>query len=288
MFSIIIPTWNNLAYVKACVDSIRRHSAHPHEIILHVNEGSDGTLEWARSSGIRHSFSEGNVGICLAVNEAAAMSQHEFIVYFNDDMIALPGWDTALLAALPADPLRQPCMLSATMIEPAFSRNPCVIVADYGTSVEGLREDELLDGFMAHRHGDWCGSTWPPALVHRRWWHLVGGYSVELSPGMASDTDFAMKMWMAGCRHFQGVGASRVYHFQCKSTGRVVKNDGAAQFLAKWGVSQSSFGRHYLRRGEPWSLQALQSPPQPSFKARWSTVLKRRFGKLYDPPLGRD
>lgn len=51
MFSILIPTWNNLPYLQLCIESIRRHSAFEHEIIVHVNEGTDGTLEWVRAQG---------------------------------------------------------------------------------------------------------------------------------------------------------------------------------------------------------------------------------------------
>ena len=70
MFSIIIPTWNNLAFLKLCVDSIRKNSAFSHQVILHVNDGSDGTLQWAKEQGLDYTHSQDNVGICVAVNEA--------------------------------------------------------------------------------------------------------------------------------------------------------------------------------------------------------------------------
>ena len=38
MFSIIIPTWNNLDFAKLCVESIRKNSAYQHQVILHVND----------------------------------------------------------------------------------------------------------------------------------------------------------------------------------------------------------------------------------------------------------
>ena len=72
---------------------------------------------------------------------------------------------------------------------------------------------------------DWYGASWPPNVVSKKYWDLVGGYSEEFSPGMYSDPDFSMKMWNAGVRVFKGVGKSRVYHFMSKSTGKVVKND---------------------------------------------------------------
>ena len=44
-FTIIIPTWNNLKYLELCVNSIRKNSAYFHQIIVAINEGTDGTLQ---------------------------------------------------------------------------------------------------------------------------------------------------------------------------------------------------------------------------------------------------
>ena len=46
MFSIIIPTLNNLSYLKLCIESIQKNSKYSHEIIIHINEGKDGTKEF--------------------------------------------------------------------------------------------------------------------------------------------------------------------------------------------------------------------------------------------------
>jgi hypothetical protein len=80
----------------------------------------------------------------------------------------------------------------------------------------------------------------------------VGGYSIEYSPGMYSDPDFSAKLWKAGVRIFKGVDKSRVYHFEARSTHRIVKNDGSTQFLRKWGITSASFMRNVLKRGERW------------------------------------
>lgn len=280
MFSILLPTWNNLALLKLCVRSIEQHSAYPHQIIIHVNDGSDGTLEWVREQGYAHSYSPQNIGICFAVNEAAMQAKHDYILYLNDDMYCCPGWDTALverLKQLDTDLF----MLSGTMIEPVASGNPCVLVGDYGRDTDSFAEQKLLADLPNFHKADWYGSTWPPTLVHKTWWFKLGGYSSEFSPGMSSDNDFAMKLWHAGCRTFIGVGKSLVYHFQSKSTGKVKKNDGAQQFLQKWGLRQSVFNRYYLRRGEPLQSSIL-SDPADTRDYRWAMLrsdLKRRFGK---------
>lgn len=48
LFSILIPTWNNLAFLKLCLKSITKNSTFNHQILIHVNDGSDGTLEWVK------------------------------------------------------------------------------------------------------------------------------------------------------------------------------------------------------------------------------------------------
>jgi GT2 family glycosyltransferase len=279
MFTIIIPTWNNLALLQLCVRSIRQNSAYPHQIVVHVNDGSDGSLAWVRAEGITHTASPDNIGICLAVNEAAMHATQDYILYLNDDMYCCPGWDTALvnkLKQLDTDLF----MLSGTMIEPRETSNPCVVVRDYGTDAHLFDEARLLAELPDIRKPDWNGATWPPTLVSRRWWFKVGGYSSEFSPGMSSDNDFSMKLWHAGCRVFLGVGDSFVYHFQCKSTGKVKKNDGGRQFLNKWGMRQSVFDRYYLRRGTPAQGLKLEEP-EDTRELHWQLLrsrLKRALG----------
>ena len=268
MFSIIIPTWNNLAFVKLCVESIRKNSAFPHQVILHINDGSDGTLQWAKEQNLDYTRSPGNVGICIAVNEAGGLAKMDYVVYMNDDMYVCPQWDTHLvdeIKKLDTDNF----MFSATMIEPVDHNNACVLVKDYGTSIEAFEEEQLLKECNTFDKQDWTGATWPPTLVHRKYWLITGGYSIELSPGVSSDDDFAMKMWFAGCRVFKGVGKSRVYHFQSKSTLRIKKNNGRKQFLMKWGINQSTFSKLYIRRGTPYT--GALTDPDPS-KMKWETL----------------
>lgn len=265
--------------LQLCIKSIQQNSSLAHQIIVHVNDGSDGTLEWVRAQQLPYTCSSDNIGICLAVNEAAMLVQHDYILYLNDDMYCCPGWDAALfrkLNELDTDLF----MLSGTMIEPVDTGNPCAIVKDYGRDPANFAESRLLSELPDYHKADWYGATWPPTLVHAKWWFKLGGYSSEFSPGMSSDNDFSMKLWHAGCRVFLGVGSSFVYHFQCKSTGKVKKNDGGRQFLHKWGIRQSVFDRYYLRRGTP--AQSLRLPePENTRDFRWQVLrsdLKRRLG----------
>jgi glycosyltransferase involved in cell wall biosynthesis len=252
-FSIVVPTWNNLQFLKLCVRSIRENSTFRHQIVLHVNDGTDGTLEWAEREGISFSHTRQNVGVCLACNAARPLVKTRYIVYMNDDMYVLPGWDKALAEEIELAG-EIPFFMSATMIEPHPTRSKPVIGGrNFGTLPESFDEKRLLAQFSSFPKEDWSGATRPPNVMPTWLWDAVGGYSVEFSPGLYSDPDLSAKLWVAGVRYFKGVARSRVYHFVSKSVGRIVPNDGRAQFLAKWGMAPSTFYRFFLPKGDPWA-----------------------------------
>lgn len=271
-FSILIPTWNNLSYLQLCVESIRKNSTYKHQVIIHINEGNDGSMEWVNSQpDLDYTFSKKNIGVCYALNYARTIADTEFIVYVNDDMYLLPGWDDELVREI--DQIgHNAFFLSSTAIEPEASSN-CVIEKNYGTDPSNFKEQELLNEFRSLEFSDWQGATWPPNIIHRDLWDYVGGYSTEFSPGMYSDPDFSMKLWKAGVRLFKGVSLSRAYHFGSKSTKRIKKNKGYYQFIAKWGFTSSVATKLILRRGE--KFDGLLNEPVIPDGIKWKNILKR-------------
>ena len=174
-FSLVIPTWNNLGYLKLCIDSIKKNSRFPHQIILHINEGRDGSLDWVRENKLDHTYSAKNIGICYAVNAAAAMAETDYIVYVNDDNYVCPDWDYYLweeVQKLDHDYF----LLASTLIEPRDTRNPCVITApEFGDSIENFKEDLLLEKFRQFAKNDSSGGGGTCVILHRHLWSLVGG-----------------------------------------------------------------------------------------------------------------
>ena len=275
LFSILIPSWNNLAFLKLCVASIRKNSAYPHEILIHVNDGSDGTLEWVKSEGLTYTHSPENIGVCYALNGLRPLVTTDYVLFMNDYMYVCPGLDTALYDEIKAIGHKL-FFLSSTLIQPRkFFCKSVIAPANYGESVETFDEERLLREFMALKHGDWQGATWPPNVVHRDLWDLVGGYSVEYSPGMYSDPDFSAKLYHAGVRIFKGIDKSRVYHFEARSTHRIVKNDGSLQFLRKWGITSSSFMNDVLHRGEPFGavVDSENQLKKDILRSKWKRAL---------------
>lgn len=237
-----------------------KNSHYTHQIIIHINEGIDGTLEWAQNhAGIEYTWSNENIGICKALNLASTKATTEYICYFNDDMFALPNWDTALYAEIKKLGHHR-FFFSSTMIEPFTGKNSCAIAGiDFGNNPENFNQAALLEDFDKPMKQDWNGASWPPNVVHRSLWNAVGGYSEEFSPGLYSDPDFSMKLWHKGVRNFRGIGNSRVYHFGSKSLKRIKMNDGRKTFKKKWGITPGYFDKYFLRKGTIWTGE-LSSP----------------------------
>ena len=96
MFSIIIPTFNNLEYLKLCVESLKKNSSYDHQIIVHVNIGNDGTLDYLNKTNLIYTHTNYNAGICEGVNKAAKKAKFDYILYSHDDFYFCPHWDTEL------------------------------------------------------------------------------------------------------------------------------------------------------------------------------------------------
>ena len=261
MFSIIIPTFNNVKYLEKCVESIRKNSTYNHEIIPHVNEGSDGTIEYLKKNNIEYTFTNYNPGICKGMNMAAKKAKTEFILYAHDDFYFCPNWDLVLKREL--DKINhKKFYLSGTMV------NNGQITLDCGSNLETFDERKLLREISNANYYDFQGSTWAPHLIHKETWNKVGGFSEEFFPGTGSDPDLNMKLWKEGVRIFKGINDFKVYHFGSIVTRKyknhpTIKTEsgsrGAKIFLLKWGITIKFFKKFILNSDTKY-LGELKNP----------------------------
>tara|TARA_Y100001958_G_C21239557_1_gene566835 strand:+ start:2019 stop:2906 length:888 start_codon:yes stop_codon:yes gene_type:complete len=249
-FSIVIPTFNNLEYLKLCVKSIKQNSKFNHEIIIHNNGENEPSTDFIKVNEIVYSKTDYNAGICEGVNLGAKKSTSNYIVYAHDDFYFLPGWDLCFKEEI--EKLKDNLFyFSGTMVQNGQVNFDC------GQNINDFDENKLLlnnDKILYH---DFQGSTWAPHIIHKDIWHKVGGFSEEFFPGTGSDPDLNMKLWNIGVRIFKGLGKSKVYHFGSIVTRKKFKNDksvttesgsrGGKIFLKKWGFSIKFFTKHYLR-----------------------------------------
>ena len=246
--SIVIPTLNNINYLKIALESIKKNSNYEHEIIVHVNENKDNTLNYLKSNNIKHTFSEENLGLCSSVNKASKLVTTQYILYTHDDMYFLPEWDKVIENEI-SKLDNQSFYLSGTMIQ----KTGADLALDCGDNYSNFNENYLLKHYKKVNIDDHQGTHWAPHLTHISLWNKVGGFSEEFNPGDGSDSDFNMKLWKVGVRLFKGLNDFKVYHFGSISMRKkpdIIKNDGTQTFLKKWGITPKFFFKYYLRTGK--------------------------------------
>ena len=273
MFSILIPTFNNLEYFKICILSIKKNSNFDHQIIAHVNEGSDGTLDYVKENNIEYTFSENNIGMPKALNKASKLSTKNYILISHDDFYYCPDWDIEFYNEI-IKMSNNKYYLSGTMVGAGQ------VKFDAGDTYNNFDENKLLKNLENIKTFNFQGTTKCPGLVHKDMWNKLGGWSEEFSPTGGDDTDFAMKLWKNDVRIFKGLGKSLAYHFGSITTRKKDKSlftylgsRGNKIFLKKWGISINFFEKFYLRSG-------LDNKKQ--------LIFREYMGELQDPKKNFD
>ena len=249
MFSILIPTLDNLDYLKLCLRSLKENSTYDHEIIIHVNENHEDTIKFLKDENFKYSYTSYNAGICEGVNLAAKLSTKQYILYAHDDFYFCPRWDIVLFNEL-KNLKHKSFYLSGTMIQNGQ------VELDCGDNIKNFNEKKLLSQYKNIKYFDFQGSTWAPHLIHKDLWNKVGGFSEEFFPGTGSDPDLNMKLWNEGVRIFKGLQHCKVYHFGSIVSRKKEKkfntitesgSKGSKLFLVKWGFSIKFFKKYFLK-----------------------------------------
>ena len=249
MFSILIPSFNNLDYLKKCIESLKKNSNFNHQIIVHVNEGSDGTLDFIKEKKIDFTHSRTNIGMPKALNTSSKKAKFQYILISHDDFYYCPGWDQIFHEEI-KKMKHNNFYLSGTMVGEGQ------VKFDAGLDIDNFNEKKLLENLNEIKTFDFQGTTKCPGLVHKDIWQKVGGWSEEFSPTGGDDSDFAMKLWNINVRIFKGLGKCSAYHFGSVTTRKKDKklftylgSRGNKIFKKKWGYSINFFEKFYLRSG---------------------------------------
>ena len=175
MFSILIPTFNNLKYLELCINSIKKNSSFNHQIIAHVNIGDDGTVKYLDENYIEYTHTNYNSGICEGINKASNLAKFKYFLYAHDDFYFCPKWDEVLKKEIDIIGHNN-FYLSGTMMHSGQ------IPFDCGDDINDFDEKKFLNNYKDLNYYDFQGSTWSPTLVHKDIWEKVGGFSEEFFP----------------------------------------------------------------------------------------------------------
>ncbi len=93
LVSIVIPTLNGLEYTKSCIDSIRRCTLHPYELIMVDNGSSDGTVDFLKAQNdVKLIVNEENKGYPSGCNQGIEASAAPYVLLMNNDVVVTEWW----------------------------------------------------------------------------------------------------------------------------------------------------------------------------------------------------
>src|SRR5882757_800931 len=104
--SVTIVTYNSGRFIKRCLESILDQDYPFKEVIVIDNCSTDGTTDILEpfEDRCRIIYNEDNVGFAAAQNQAIAMSNSDWVLTLNPDVLLLPDFITALVYAGNLDP----------------------------------------------------------------------------------------------------------------------------------------------------------------------------------------
>ena len=122
MVTVIIPNWNGMLYLPACLQSLSRQSHPSYQVVLVDNGSTDGSVDYVRREfpHIAIIQNAANVGFAAACNQGIRFGHSEFVALLNNDTVADPDWLAELVAAA-ADPAVGMCASRMLLMgEPAL------------------------------------------------------------------------------------------------------------------------------------------------------------------------
>jgi GT2 family glycosyltransferase len=95
--SVVVVTYDNLAFTRLCVESVLECSPGTAELVVVDNGSTDGSLDYLqelarRRSHVRTIANASNRGFAAATNQGLAAARGDVLVVLNNDTIVTPCW----------------------------------------------------------------------------------------------------------------------------------------------------------------------------------------------------
>lgn len=257
-FSIVVLTYNQLAYTKACLESILRWTAYPnYELIVVDNDSQDGTADYLREfekrdSRIKVILNGKNLGFAAGNNVGLRVATGKFLVLLNNDTIVSPGWLSRMAAHFERNP-------SCGALCPVTNSigNEAEVPVCYTTSEEFLAEanERLFDEAFVSRKMKKAIAMYC-FCVSRKAFESVGLISEAYGRGMFEDDDYCMalhaKGYLTDC-----IDDVLIHHFHSVSFNVIKSEEKQALFdhnrkifEEKW---KCEWKMHSYREGVTWN-----------------------------------
>lgn len=271
--SIIIPTRDQLALTRQCVESVLEKTDYANfEILLVDNQSCEAaTLDWfsliSSHPKVRLLRFDAPFNYSAINNYAVSQSQAELICLLNNDTAVI---DTAWLSEMVAHAMRPQigCVGAKLLYADDTVQHGGVVLGLWGLA--GHSHKHVPDQAAGYQQRlqlvqNYSAVTAACLLIRRELYLQVGGLHEQALTVAFNDVDLCLKVQAAGYRNLWTPYA-RLYHFESKSRGREDTPEKKARERAEiqymqqtWPVpiaDDPCYSPHLTRRREDYSIAA--------------------------------
>jgi spore maturation protein CgeB len=256
--SILILNFNGIAHIENCLNSIRRYTDVPHELLLVDNASTDGSREILRTADFDNLTlveNPENLGCPPARAQGLALAKGDYCLFLDNDTIVTPGWLRRLIEHCEDNP-------SLGIVGP---RSNYVSGAQYlpGADYKDLPGLERFAEAIAHKHR---GALTPThrligfcMFFRREVVERIGTCDARFGKYGFEDDDFTWRAILAG---FEAAIAHDVFIHHVGSQGSKAGNldynrlvaEAWSAFRAKWRLPSTLSFRQYVELSHEYGL----------------------------------
>jgi len=170
--------WDNLLYTQQFVESVRRHTDVPYELVVVDNGSNWEAANYASAAADQAVLNDSNLGFARGMNQGLSVARGRYVAFCNNDTVVPPSWAGQLLQTARCHP-------NAAIVVPAVSaaRNPVNVRAEPGSDVEVLPPFSAPPAAIVY--------VMPTDVVRR-----IGAWGEEYEIASGEDVDLCFKAWV--------------------------------------------------------------------------------------------
>jgi|ETNvirenome_6_85_1030632.scaffolds.fasta_scaffold04230_13 glycosyltransferase involved in cell wall biosynthesis len=246
--SFIIPSRDNLRYLKWAYEGLRKNCSQEHQICMADDASTDGTWEWMveekkknKNLSIYRNFGPDRLGLTVLYDYLAEeLATNDVIMFFHADMYPSKDMDKKIL-----DRLERGTVVSATRIEPPLHPDgPEKIISPLGFEPEEFDEEKFNKDVELYTKSEYTEGVFAPWALYKEDYFDVNGHDQLFIPQSREDSDIFNRFYLNGYQ-FRQIWDGFVYHLTSRGSRF---RDGVGKDSDEWKYSNSRNMRNFIRK----------------------------------------